>query len=187
VTDKRKKRTLTKQEQKQVQAQYDLDNHLDSLFEAYVLTGDIFKLSAFVRDGGDIDRQNLRETIAKLILTGPPKHPHGSKDEQNIAFYIEAENRRLSFKPTKTTHKKGATPQEIFSSLIKTTKNDAIYDFEQVGGVDYLVEIAKVDPPTFCRLVSAIIPSEIKASVTATHTLDLKQAMLDGNRRLDAI
>ena len=128
MTDKRKKRTLTKQEQKQVQAQYDLDNHLDSLFEAYVLTGDIFKLSAFVRDGGDINAQNLRETIAELILTGPPKHPHGSKDEQSITFYIEVETRRLSLKPTKATRKKGLSLQETLASLKKTTKNDAIYE-----------------------------------------------------------
>ena len=66
-------------------------------------------------------------------------------------------------------------------------KDGILEAFEQVGGVDYLVELAKVDPPTFCRLLAAIIPSEIKASVTATHTLDLGQAMLDANRRLDAI
>lgn len=126
MTNKRKKRTLTKQEQKQVQAQYDLGNHLDSLLETYVLTGDIFKLSAFVRGGGDIDRQNLRETIAKLMLTGPPKHPHGSKDEQNIAFYIGVENRWLSLKPTKATRKKGLSLQQTLASLKETTKNDAI-------------------------------------------------------------
>ena len=66
-------------------------------------------------------------------------------------------------------------------------KDGILEAFEQVGGVAYLVELAKVDPPTFCRLLAAIIPSEIKASVTATHTLDLRQAMIDGTRRLDAI
>ena len=65
-------------------------------------------------------------------------------------------------------------------------KNGILEAFDQVGGVDYLVELAKVDPPTFCRLLGAIIPSEIKASVTAANTLDLGQAMLDGNRRVDA-
>ena len=71
--------------------------------------------------------------------------------------------------------------------LTPEIKDGILEAFEQVGGVDYLVELAKVDPPTFCRLLAAIIPSEIKASVTATNTLDLGQAMLDGNRRLDAI
>jgi hypothetical protein len=59
--------------------------------------------------------------------------------------------------------------------------------FELAGGVDYLVEIARCDPPTFCRLLAAIIPSEIKASVTATHKLDLGKAMLEADQRLTAI
>jgi len=71
--------------------------------------------------------------------------------------------------------------------LTSEIKDGILEAFDQVGGVDYLVELAKVDPPTFCRLLAAIIPSEIKASVTATHTLDLGQAMIDGNRRLAAI
>jgi hypothetical protein len=66
-------------------------------------------------------------------------------------------------------------------------KDGIIEAFEQAGGVDYLVELAKVDPPTFCRLLAAIIPSEIKASVTATHTLDLGKAMIEANQRLALI
>jgi len=66
-------------------------------------------------------------------------------------------------------------------------KDGILKAFEQVGGVDYLVQLAKVDPPTFCRLLAAIIPSEIKASITTTHTLDLGQAMLDANQRVAAI
>ena len=62
-------------------------------------------------------------------------------------------------------------------------KDGILEAFEQAGGVDYLVEIAKVDPQTFCRLLAAIIPSEIKASVTTTHKLDLGQAMLDADRQ----
>jgi hypothetical protein len=66
-------------------------------------------------------------------------------------------------------------------------KDGILEAFEQVGGVDYLVELAKVDPPTFCRLLAAIIPSEIKASVIATHTLDLGKSMLDASQRLTSI
>ena len=66
-------------------------------------------------------------------------------------------------------------------------KDGILEAFEQAGGVDYLVEIAKVDPQTFCRLLAAIIPSEIKASVTTTHKLDLGQAMLDADRQLATI
>ena len=71
--------------------------------------------------------------------------------------------------------------------LTPEIKDGILEAFEKAGGVDYLVEIARRDPPTFCRLLAAIIPSEIKASVTATHTLDLGQAMIDANQRLATI
>jgi hypothetical protein len=72
--------------------------------------------------------------------------------------------------------------------LITPEIKDGILEaFEQAGGVDYLVELAKVDPPTFCRLLAAVIPSEIKASVTTTHKLDLGQAMIDADQRLALI
>jgi hypothetical protein len=74
--------------------------------------------------------------------------------------------------------------KELLTPAIKESILEA---FEQVGGVDYLVELARVDPPIFCRLLAAIIPSEIKASVTTTHTLDLGQAMIEADQRLAAI
>ena len=71
---------------------------------------------------------------------------------------------------------------------IKTEIKAGILEaFEQVGGVEYLVEIAKVDPPTFCRLLAQIIPAEIKAEINTTHTLDLGQAMIDADQRLSQI
>ena len=63
-------------------------------------------------------------------------------------------------------------------------KDGILEAFEQVGGVAYLVELAKVDPRTFCRLLAAIIPSEIKASVTVTNTLDLGKAMIESEQRI---
>jgi hypothetical protein len=71
--------------------------------------------------------------------------------------------------------------------LTTEIKDGILEAFDQVGGVDYLVEIARRDPPTFCRLLAAIIPSEIKASVKTTHTLDLGQAMIEADQRLAAI
>ena len=64
-------------------------------------------------------------------------------------------------------------------------KEGILAAFEQAGGVEYLVQLAKVDPPTFCRLLAQLIPAEVKASVT--HTLDLGQAMIDANQRLATI
>ena len=72
--------------------------------------------------------------------------------------------------------------------LITPEIKDGILEaFQQAGGVDYLVKLSKVDPPTFCRLLSAVIPSEIKANIRTTHTIDLNQAMLDANQRVAAI
>jgi hypothetical protein len=59
--------------------------------------------------------------------------------------------------------------------------------FQQAGGVEYLVQLSKVDPPTFCRLLAAVIPSEIKADIRTTHSLDLGRAMIEANQRLKTI
>ncbi len=60
---------------------------------------------------------------------------------------------------------------------------DGIYEaFERVGGVDYLVEIAHRDPPTFCRLLARLIPQTIEANINTT-SLDLGAAMADADRR----
>jgi len=59
--------------------------------------------------------------------------------------------------------------------------------FQQVGGVEYLVEIAKCDPPTFCRLLAQVLPTEIKAEINTQHSIDLGQAMLEANQRLATI
>ncbi len=54
---------------------------------------------------------------------------------------------------------------------------DGIYEaFERVGGVDYLVEIAYRDPPTFCRLLARLIPQQINADINTT-SIDLGAAM----------
>ena len=59
--------------------------------------------------------------------------------------------------------------------------------FEQVGGVEYLVQIAKCDPPTFCKLLAQVLPTEIRAEINNTHHIDLGQAMLEADQRLKII
>jgi hypothetical protein len=71
--------------------------------------------------------------------------------------------------------------------LTPEIKDGILQAFEQVGGVDYLVEIARRDPPTFCRLLGAIIPKEIKAEINTTHIFDLGRAMLEADQRLVTI
>ncbi len=61
---------------------------------------------------------------------------------------------------------------------------DGIFEaFETVGGVDYLVEIAIKDPPTFCRLLSKLIPQQIEANINTTG-IDLGAAMAIADQRM---
>jgi hypothetical protein len=71
--------------------------------------------------------------------------------------------------------------------LTPEIKDGILGVFEKVGGVDYLLEIARCNAPTSCRFLAAVMPSEIKASVTTTHRLDLGQAMIDAIQRLTSI
>ena len=34
--------------------------------------------------------------------------------------------------------------------------------FDEVGGVDYLVEVGRSDPRTFCMLLARLLPAELK-------------------------
>ncbi len=54
--------------------------------------------------------------------------------------------------------------------------------FERAGGVDYLVEIAYRDPPTFCRLLARLIPQQIEANINTTN-IDLGAAMAIAENR----
>ncbi len=62
-------------------------------------------------------------------------------------------------------------------------KDGLLQAFDQSGGVDYLVELALRDPPTFCMLLAKIIPSEIKAEINNTSTVDLGAAMAEAEAR----
>ena len=71
--------------------------------------------------------------------------------------------------------------------LTPEIKDGILEAFEQVGGVDYLAEIARYDPPTFCRLLAKLIPAEINADIRTTHTLDLGKAMIEADQRVAMI
>jgi hypothetical protein len=44
----------------------------------------------------------------------------------------------------------------------KAVKAALLQAFDKVGGVDYLVEIARSDPRTFCMLLAKLLPHEFK-------------------------
>ena len=69
-------------------------------------------------------------------------------------------------------------PNRISSKIL-----DGIAEaFENAGGVDYLTEIAIKDPPTFCRLLTRLIPQQIEANINTT-SIDLGAAMAIAEER----
>ena len=42
--------------------------------------------------------------------------------------------------------------------------------FDQLGGVDYLIQVGKDDPRTFLALLSRVLPAEIKAELNTKPT-----------------
>lgn len=53
------------------------------------------------------------------------------------------------------------------NKVTATIKKAAIEAFDEIGGKDYLVKIAREDPKTFIQLLSRILPSEIRAETDA--------------------
>ncbi len=133
MTRKKKKRPLTEREQQQAQTQYDLSNHLDSLWEKYVLTGDNAALVEYVRDGGNIDTDRnsedssdqiitLRDIVANLMETGLPNHR--SHEITDITFYLEVELIRKEW--VFSNSKADAPLNEVLASGKNHLKNEAI-------------------------------------------------------------
>lgn len=71
--------------------------------------------------------------------------------------------------------------------LTPEIKDGILEAFEQVGGVDYLVEIARRDPQTFCQLLAKVIPTEVKAEVSRIGHVNLGKEMAEANARLIAM
>jgi hypothetical protein len=57
---------------------------LDGLWDDWCQTGDIDYLRLYIRRGGDIDDQEIRDLLADLIVS---KNPGGSMPMENIRFY----------------------------------------------------------------------------------------------------
>ena len=52
-----------------------------------------------------------------------------------------------------------------------TLKNAFIETFEELGGVEYLVEWAKANQTEFYRMLARLMPREIKADVNTAYSL----------------
>ena len=62
--------------------------------------------------------------------------------------------------------------------------DEIIASFERVGGNDYLDELARRDPPTYCKLLAHVLPQAVNVEVQAAEQIDLGRAMADANARL---
>ena len=70
--------------------------------------------------------------------------------------------------------------------LLSPEIKDGILDaFEQAGGVEYLVELARRDPQTFCLLLGKVVQAEIRAETPKqTNQFDMGKEMADAEQRL---
>jgi len=59
-----------------------------------------------------------------------------------------------------------------------------VESFERVGGAAYLDALARVDPPTYCRLVAHVLPKLVSVEAQITEPINLGQAMAEGHARL---
>lgn len=75
--------------------------------------------------------------------------------------------------------RKKGTPNKTTVAL-KTAIMNA---FEEVGGQDYLVRVAKDDPKTFLTLLARVLPQELKADVT--NRVTVKRIDLSGGNNGD--
>jgi hypothetical protein len=72
-------------------------------------------------------------------------------------------------KGKKTGGRVAGTPNKVTAS-IKEAVTEA---FAKAGGVDYLVNLAKEDPRTFCSLVGKVIPLQVDAKVDGSLTVQV--------------
>ena len=57
-------------------------------------------------------------------------------------------------------------PKGAENKLTRAVK-DAVQDaFDEVGGAEYLVQVAREDHKTFCALLGKVIPNQVNASLT---------------------
>lgn len=64
--------------------------------------------------------------------------------------------------------KTGGRKPGVPNRMSLTVKQSVLDAFEELGGVQYLLQVAKDDPKTFCAMLAKIIPSDINADIKAS-------------------
>jgi len=75
------------------------------------------------------------------------------------------------------------------NKLTRTLKEAILAAFDEVGGRDYLVAVAKDDPKTFCGLLARVLPLQVDAEMTAVRyeAVDLTRLTDEQLRTLSTI
>lgn len=80
--------------------------------------------------------------------------------------------------------KSGGAVKGSQKKLTLSVKQAIMTAYEKAGGTDYLLKVAKENPPVFCGLLAKVVPAEIQADIRTSHSIDLGQAMADADARL---
>lgn len=62
--------------------------------------------------------------------------------------------------------------------------DEIIASFERTGPEAYLDELARRDPPTYCKLLAHVLPKAVNVEVQGSEPIDLGRAILEANKRL---
>lgn len=65
----------------------------------------------------------------------------------------------MPFEPGR--EKTGGRQKGVKNALTAKVKDAILNAFEKVGGEDYLVDVAKKDPKTFCALLGKVLPLQV--------------------------
>jgi hypothetical protein len=88
--------------------------------------------------------------------------------------------------PRKNGGRPGAgRKQGVPNKLTAEMKATIVAAFVEAGGIDYLVKVAKTDPPTFCALLGKILPTRVILTGSSPVQVGLGVVAGDGPKALD--
>lgn len=74
----------------------------------------------------------------------------------------------MAGKGSKPGERRGGRQKGVPNKITTDIRTAIQEAFDQAGGVDYLLTVARADPKTFCALIGKVIPTQITGSLTLT-------------------
>lgn len=75
----------------------------------------------------------------------------------------------------KTGGRKKGTPNKATAAV----REAVVHAFHEVGGAEYLIQLASSDPRTFCTLISKVIPLQVEAELEHGLTDEVAQLVTE--------